>query len=136
MQRITEKLSVAGPIVYGFLRLPSRRHGRRECLTRALTEYCYRHELPFRPAGPAVAAPASTGPVLPVEELPPSDTDVLRRLRSMCGPAGWAFLHTAQWWVALRGKTETVTARDPIRLRFELETPPVRSLSLQEVSGA
>lgn len=90
---------------------------------------------PFPPAGLAVLPLATAGSAFPHEEFPPSDDDVLRYLRSAYGPAGWAFLHTAEWWVALRGKTETVTARDPIRLRSELGPPPVDSSSLN-VSSA
>jgi len=45
MEPVTELRPVAGPVVYGYLRLPARSGARRAALTSALAAYCDRHEL-------------------------------------------------------------------------------------------
>ena len=42
---LTEQRHVPGPLVFGFLRLVSVSRARQLALTRAITEYCRRHEL-------------------------------------------------------------------------------------------
>ncbi len=45
MEPLTEHRVVAGPVVYGYLRLVRASAARQEALTAALAEYCRRHEL-------------------------------------------------------------------------------------------
>lgn len=45
MEPLTESRPVPGPLVYGYLRLPSSSRTRRAALTRALAAYCGQHEL-------------------------------------------------------------------------------------------
>ena len=45
MEPITEQREVPGPVVYGYLRLPSPNPARRAALAGALRGYCDKHEL-------------------------------------------------------------------------------------------
>lgn len=45
MEPITEQREVPGPVVYGYLRIPSPNPARRAALARALRGYCDQHEL-------------------------------------------------------------------------------------------
>ena len=45
MEPITEQREIPGPVVYGYLRLPSPNPARRAALARALRGYCDKHEL-------------------------------------------------------------------------------------------
>lgn len=45
MELLTEHRPVQGPIVYGYLHLPTASTARRIALTESLTEYCRQHEL-------------------------------------------------------------------------------------------
>ena len=45
MEPLTEHLDIAGPVVYGYLRLVQVTAARQQALTASLAEYCRRHEL-------------------------------------------------------------------------------------------
>lgn len=58
----------------------------------------------------------------PVEDLPPTDADVLARLRHTYTPYGWAILHDGRGtWTALNSPGPDIVKHNPAALRAAID---------------